>query len=199
MRSGYRLGVTFALFWFFLILFSPSPAKATPAHRPDPLQRTELAPDPIPDKGFLWNEKERDHFVRVASGYLGLKYIRGGNSSNGVDCSAFVQKVFRVMGIDLPRTAREQFQVGYRVAREALEIGDLVFFKRNRATRPTHVGIYLGDGRFIHASRKKQRVYIDHLDSRYFAARFIGGKRLDEVNRTLEPGASDHKPALPGE
>ena len=154
MKSGYRFGVRLSLFWFFLILFFPSPAKAGPAHTEGPSQQTEWPPDPIPDNGFLWNAKERDHFVRVASGYLGWKYIRGGNSSRGVDCSALVQRVFRVMGIDLPRTAREQFQVGYKVAREALEIGDLVFFKRNKATRPTHVGIYLGDGRFIHASLK---------------------------------------------
>jgi peptidoglycan endopeptidase LytE len=164
-----------------------------------PSQRAEWAPGPIPAKGFLLDEKERENLIGVASGFLGLKYRRGGNTSKGVDCSAFVQRVFRLMGIDLPRTAREQFQVGYRVAREALETGDLVFFKRSKATRPTHVGIYLRDGRFIHASLRKQRVHIDHLDSRYFAARFIGAKRLEEVCRLPEPEALIHNSALPGE
>ena len=165
----------------------------------DPLKPAELARNPIRDKGFVLDEKDRQHLVRVASGFLGLKYSRGGSTSHGVDCSAFVQKVFRLFGIDLPRTAREQFQVGYKVAREALEIGDLVFFKRSKATPPTHVGIYIGDGRFIHTSLRKQRVHIDNLDSRYFAARFIGAKRLEEGKRSPEPEESIPNPAPPGE
>jgi len=163
----------------------------------DSSQRVELAP--VQDTGSLVDEKEREFLVRVASGFLGLKYSRGGSTSKGLDCSAFVQEVFRLIGIDLPRTAREQFQVGYKVARQALEIGDLIFFKRGRATRPSHVGIYLGDGRFIHVSLRKQRVHIDNLGSRYFAARFIGAKRLKEVNRTPEREELIHDSALPGE
>ncbi len=162
-----------------------------------PSKPAELARGPIQGKGFLLDEKDRQHLVRAASGFLGLKYSRGGSTSHGVDCSAFVQKVFRLFGIDLPRTAREQFQIGYKVAREALEIGDLVFFKRSKATRPTHVGIYIGDGRFIHTSLRKQRVHIDHLDSRYFAARFIGAKRLEEVWRSPEPEELIPNPAPP--
>jgi len=165
----------------------------------DKAERAELPRDPIQDKGFLLDEKDRQHLVRVASGFLGLKYSRGGSTSNGVDCSAFVQKVFRLFGIDLPRTAREQFQVGYKVAREALEIGDLVFFKRSKATRPTHVGIYIGDGRFIHTSLRKQRVYIDHLDSRYFTARFIGGKRIEDFKESAEPEELIRNRIPPGE
>jgi len=165
----------------------------------DKAKRAESAQDPSRDKGFLPDEKARQHLVRVASGFLGLKYSRGGNSSKGVDCSAFVQKVFCLLGIDLPRTAREQFQVGYKVAREALEIGDLVFFKRSKATRPTHVGIYIGDGRFIHTSLRKQRVYIDHLDSSYFAARFIGGKRIEDFQESAEPEELIRNRIPPGE
>jgi cell wall-associated NlpC family hydrolase len=164
----------------------------------DKKERAEWVRDPFQGKGFLPDEKDRQHLVRVASGFLGLKYNRGGSTSNGVDCSAFVQKVFRLFGIALPRTAREQFQVGYKVAREALDIGDLVFFKRSKATRPTHVGIYIGDGRFIHTSLRKQRVHIDNLDSHYFAARFIGAKRLEEVKRSPEPEELIRNPALSG-
>ena len=204
MKSGGPFRMCFSLFWVFFILLFPLPGEADSAHTvqlgaEDPSQRAELASDRVQDRGFLANEKEREHLVRVASGFLGLKYSRRGSTSKGMDCSALVQKVFWLIGIDLPRTAREQFQVGYKVAREALEIGDLVFFKRSKATRPTHVGIYLGDGRFIHASLRKQRVHIDNLDSRYFAARFIGAKRLEEVNRSPEPEALIHNPALPGE
>jgi len=159
----------------------------------------EMARDPIQGKGFLLDEKDRQLLVRVAGGFLGLKYSRGGSTPNGLDCSAFVQKVFRILGIDLPRTAREQFQVGYKVAREALQIGDLVFFKRSKTPRPTHVGVYIGDGRFIHTSLRKRRVHINNLDSRYFAARFIGAKRIEEVKRSPESEEWIRNPALPGE
>ena len=159
----------------------------------------EMARESMPGQGFLPDEKDRQLLVRVAGGFLGLKYSRGGSTPNGVDCSAFVQKVFRIFGIDLPRTAREQFQVGYKVAREALQIGDLVFFKRSKTPRPTHVGIYIGDGRFIHTSLRKRRVHIDHLDSRYFAARFIGGKRIEEVKGSAEPEELIRRSASPGE
>jgi len=165
----------------------------------DKAERAAFARDPIQDKGFLLDEKDPQLLVRVASRFLGLKSSRGGSTPNGLDCSAFVQRFFRLLGIDLPRTAREQFQVGYQVARGALEIGDLVFFKRSKAIRPTHVGIYIGDGRFIHTSLRKQRVHIDNLDSRYFAARFIGAKRLEEVKRSPEPEEWTRNPALPGE
>jgi cell wall-associated NlpC family hydrolase len=65
-------------------------------------------------------------------------------------------------------------------------MGDLVFFKRNQSARPTHVGIYIGDGRFIPTSRRKECIYIDYLDSRYFAARFLGAKRIGEVKGSPE-------------
>jgi peptidoglycan endopeptidase LytE len=136
--------------------------------------------------GFLIGEKDRQLLVRVAKGFLGLRYSRGGSSVNGMDCSAFVRKVFSIFAIDLPRTAREQFQIGYGVAREALEIGDLVFFKRSKVRRPTHVGIYIGDGQFIHTSLRKRRVEIDNLESRYFSTRFIGAKRIEEAKESLE-------------
>jgi cell wall-associated NlpC family hydrolase len=149
-------------------------------------ERAEFARAQVKGKGFLLDGKDRELLVRVAQGFLGLKYNRGGSTPNGLDCSAFVQKVFSIFGIDLPRTAREQFQVGYEVAREALRMGDLVFFKRSKTPRPTHVGIYIGDGRFIHTSLRKRRVDIDSIDSRYFANRFIGAKRIEEVQRPPE-------------
>jgi LysM repeat protein len=136
--------------------------------------------------GFLVGEKDRQLLVRVAKGFLGLKYTRGGSSVNGMDCSAFVRKVFSIFDIDLPRTAREQFLVGYGVAREALKIGDLVFFKRSQVRRPTHVGIYIGNGQFIHTSLQKRRVEIASLESRYFSTRFIGAKRIEEAKESLE-------------
>jgi len=159
----------------------------------------EILRSQVRGKGFLLDEKDRELLVRVAKGFLGLKYSRGGSTPNGLDCSAFVQRVFSIFGIDLPRTAREQFQVGYEVAREALRIGDLVFFKRSKTPRPTHVGIYIGDGRFIHTSLRKRRVDIDSIDSRYFTNRFIGAKRIEEVKRPPETEELIRNSALPEE
>ncbi len=135
----------------------------------------------VPGSGFLISEKNRELLARVAKSFLGFRYTRGGSSINGMDCSSYVQKVYKVFGIDLPRTAREQFQMGYAVARNALKVGDLVFFKRSQTRQPTHVGIYIGDNQFIHTSQKKRQVEVDNLDSHYFVQRFMGAKRIEEM------------------
>jgi peptidoglycan endopeptidase LytE len=148
--------------------------------------RAEVAKVYVNGIGLLVDEKDRELLARVAKAFLGLKYGRRGTNVNGMDCSAYVRKIFSIFGIDLPRTAREQFRVGFEVAREDLQTGDLVFFKRSKAPRPTHVGIYIGNGQFIHTSLRKRQVQIDHLESRYFSARFIGGKRIEEGKKPSE-------------
>lgn len=110
---------------------------------------------------------------------LDIPYRFGGNSLLGIDCSAYVKKVYSLIGIDLPRSAREQFQEGKPVDEEDLSIGDLVFFK-TYASFPSHVGIYLGNNLFIHASSKSKKVTIDSLNTPYYLKRFIGAKRLIE-------------------
>ncbi len=136
-----------------------------------------------PGRGFLVEEKNRDLLARVAKSFLGVRYTPGGTSIHGLDCSAYVQKVYRIFGIDLPRTAREQFQIGYEVSREALRVGDLLFFKRAKARNPTHVGIYVGNGQFVHTSLKNKRVEIENMGNRYFNLRFAGAKRIEEAKR----------------
>jgi cell wall-associated NlpC family hydrolase len=98
-----------------------------------------------------------------------------------MDCSSYVQRVYKIFGIDLPRTAREQFRMGYTVAKNALQVGDLVFFKRAKSREPTHVGIYLGDDKYIHTSLTKRQVEIDALDGRYAKLHFVGAKRIEEI------------------
>jgi cell wall-associated NlpC family hydrolase len=88
-----------------------------------------------------------------------------------------VQKVFRFVDIELPRTAREQFRAGESISKEELSVGDLVFF-RTYASFPSHVGIYLGNNLFIHASTGARKVTITSLDTPYFVRRFIGAKRF---------------------
>ncbi|MDH4101615.1 MAG: C40 family peptidase, partial [Nitrospirota bacterium] len=91
--------------------------------------------------------------------------------------SAFVQKVFGFLSVDLPRTAREQFRIGEKVAKSELREGDLVFFK-TYAKFPSHVGIYIGDNKFIHASSVNKKVSVSTLDAPYYTKRYIGAKRL---------------------
>lgn len=124
-----------------------------------------------------------DRLILFAKKMLHLPYRFGGNGPMGIDCSAYVQKVYNFAGIELPRSAREQFRVGESVGKEDLSMGDLVFF-RTYASFPSHVGIYLGNNLFIHASSKSRKVTIDSLDAPYYFKRFIGAKRVidqDEV------------------
>ncbi|WP_163327655.1 NlpC/P60 family protein [Desulfurobacterium thermolithotrophum] len=101
----------------------------------------------------------------------------GGNPKYGLDCSSFTMYVYRKLGINLPRTARAQFNVGVPVLKEELKVGDLVFF-RTYARFPSHVGIYIGNGKFVHFSSMYHGLAISSLDSRYFRKRYIGAKRI---------------------
>jgi len=113
----------------------------------------------------------------TAAQYLGTPYRFGGEGADGIDCSSFVQKVFREHQINLPRTAREQSQMGSDVAQGDLRKGDLVFF-HTYASYPSHVGIYLGDGKMIHASSGKGEVTVSDLNSDYYRSRYLGAKRM---------------------
>jgi cell wall-associated NlpC family hydrolase len=108
---------------------------------------------------------------------LDIPYRFGGTTLRGIDCSAYVQRVFGMLQMPIPRTAREQYQVGARIGRDDLSVGDLVFF-RTYASFPSHVGIYLGDNLFIHASSVVRKVTIDSIDQNYYRKRFLGGRRL---------------------
>jgi len=129
-----------------------------------------------------WNNpEERSLLVRVVKTFLGVPYQLGGSTLKGIDCSAFVKKVYEVVNIQLPRTTREQFSVGKKVQKNQLEEGDLVFF-RERGNR-AHVGIYVGDSQFVHASSYSREVKIDYLDTPYYSKRFLRGVRVKELER----------------
>jgi peptidoglycan DL-endopeptidase LytE len=119
---------------------------------------------------------------KSAYGFLGTRYRFGGSSrSGGIDCSAFVQKVFRELEVSLPRTAREQFEVGNAVTPGDLQKGDLIFFS-TYASYASHVGIYLGNNKMIHASSRDRRVVISPMNTAYYRSRFLGAKRITKVN-----------------
>jgi len=109
-------------------------------------------------------ESIKDRLLRVARRMLAVPYRFGGTTLWGLDCSGFVQKAFAFLDLDLPRTAREQFREGAKIAKADLSPGDLVFF-RTYANYPSHVGIYLGDNRFVHASSRDRKVTIESLDT----------------------------------
>jgi cell wall-associated NlpC family hydrolase len=115
--------------------------------------------------------------------YLNTPYKYGGNSSNGIDCSAFTQTLYsNVLAIDLNRTAREQYKQGEEIDnREDLQFGDLVFFNTRRRVKPGHVGIYIGDNLFAHAS-SKNGVIVSSLEQNYYSSRFMGGRRIEPEN-----------------
>ncbi|HBA89472.1 MAG TPA: NlpC/P60 family protein [Geobacter sp.] len=113
----------------------------------------------------------------TAAHFLGTPYRFGGDGATGIDCSSFVQQVFRENRIELPRTAREQINIGTDVPAGELRKGDLVFFQ-TYASYPSHVGIYLGDGKMIHASSGKGEVTISDINSDYYRPRYLGAKRV---------------------
>jgi len=119
---------------------------------------------------------ERQLFVKVATGFLGTPYRLGGSSLKGIDCSAFVRKIYQIFDIDLPRNARAQSKVGRSIDREELEEGDLVFFRTRRPLG--HVGIYIGNNEFVHASSTRKVVRIDSMDTPYFQKRFQRAVRI---------------------
>lgn len=110
---------------------------------------------------------------------VGVSYRRGGTDPDaGLDCSGFVQLVFReAIGMVLPRTSREMSQVGARVEHQELKPGDLVFFNTMRRAF-SHVGIYLGEGRFMHSPRPGGEVRVEDMDSSYWVKRYNGARRL---------------------
>lgn len=114
--------------------------------------------------------------------YLDTPYKYGGNTKNGIDCSAFTQTIFeRTFAVTLERSARDQFREGEVIDNEDdLKFGDLVFFNTRRRVRPGHVGIYIGDHLFAHASTKNG-VTVSSLDEAYYSKRFMGGRRIENL------------------
>lgn len=124
-----------------------------------------------------------DSVAEAAKRALGVQYVWGGNSLiNGVDCSGLVQQVFKQFGIELPRVTYEQIGVGAAVSRSKMNVGDLVFFDTDRKkSGPDHVGIYLGNGKFIHAPRPGSQVKISSLTDSYYGDRLMAIRRVPGV------------------
>jgi peptidoglycan endopeptidase LytE len=135
-------------------------------------------------KNLETNNQSVSSLKKSAYSFLGARYRFGGSSRKALDCSSFVQQVFRDQNIHLPRTAREQFNVGNEVVRGDLQKGDVVFFQ-TYASFPSHVGIYLGNRKMIHASSRDRRVVISSMDTPYYLSRYLGARRVTQKGDTI--------------
>lgn len=118
--------------------------------------------------------------LRVVDSYLGVPYKWGGTTRRGMDCSAFTRAIFReTYGVELPRTSKQMYRLGQQIDdRRSLHPGDLIFFRDTYAgPGVSHVGIYIGDGRFAHASSSKGGT-ITPLEAAYFRQRYAGARRI---------------------
>ncbi len=137
----------------------------------------------------LYNDERVKKIIRCALKLYSTPYKWGGTSvEKGIDCSFFVKFVFSELGINLPRTSKEQFKVGIPVEKEQLKCGDLVFFKKVRYRKLkgkikryeyiNHVGIYLMNNEFIHATRGSKKVTISSLEEKYYKLHYAGARRV---------------------
>lgn len=165
----------------FLIAAS---AHAGPASTGDDLDQL------LADKGLLARIDEVRHSVSdtasglvvTAMGFLGVPYRRGGNSmENGFDCSGFVKAMYeQTVGLILPRKAEQQAAATQKIDRADLQPGDLVFFNTMRRAF-SHVGIYIGEGKFIHSPKSGSQVRVENMAMSYWSRRFDGARRVPTI------------------
>ena len=131
-------------------------------------------------KSYHLTEDDKKKLLDYARFFKGGKYIWGGTSPKGFDCSGYVQYLYKKNGINLPRTAWSQSKQGIAVDKAHLEKGDLLFFltDKKRGIPVTHVGIYLGNGEFIHAASKKKGIIISPINHGHYADTFVSARRV---------------------
>lgn len=119
----------------------------------------------------------REALVKTAKDFIGVPYLWGGQSvDDGFDCSGLTMTVYQLNGMNLPRHSMRQFDAGTSISRDDLQKGDLIFFAKKGSMRVSHVGIYIGSDRFIHASSHGKKIRIDSLSAAYFTRQFVGAK-----------------------
>lgn len=152
-----------------------------PPPRESPLDKSKLTLNIDKLKDFNITLTPREKILFEAIKFLDTPYKYGGNSQKGIDCSAFTLQVYQnALSVDLPRSAKEQYTVGEKIfSEEELQFGDLVFFNTRRASFPGHVGIYLGENQFVHASRSLG-VTVSSLENAYYKKRYVGARRMDQ-------------------
>ncbi len=128
-------------------------------------------------KEVLGENYLRGEIVKTANSFRGVPYRWGGSSfDRGVDCSGLTMAVYRLNGLDLPRTSKEQYRSGIFINKKNLTEGDLIFFNTVGKGRVSHVGVFVGDGRFIHAPGRGKKVREDRISSTYYRKCYVGAK-----------------------
>ena len=180
--------------WLLFIALGCGSVQAAPTNS-EPLTQERLA-DIVHERGLGVNLQSMGHsvasntssLINTAMGMIGIPYRFGGTSAEtGFDCSGFVRAIYQdTVGHLLPRRADEQAKATQKIDKKELRPGDLVFFNTMRRTF-SHVGIYVGEGKFIHSPRKGKSVRVESMNDSYWAKRFNGARRVD---------VADAQPAL---
>lgn len=127
--------------------------------------------------GKYLKQGDAEKVVEYAKRFLGVDYVFGGSSPSGFDCSGFTMYAYKSAGVNLPHTASGQSNLGVAVSKDELVPGDLVFFETYKSG-VSHAGIYIGSGKFIHASSGKGYVTINNLSDSYYTERYRGATRI---------------------
>jgi murein DD-endopeptidase len=149
----------------------PTPASEARSTEPTPSARPRTGARQAPGSNAVGSD-----VVRHALAMIGTPYRYGGASPRGFDCSGLVQYAYRQIGVSVPRTTEQQFAAARRIDRRDAQPGDLLFFRFTRTV--SHVGIYLGDGRFVHAPTSGRNVEIMSLEQPHYRKHFVGIGRL---------------------
>lgn len=166
---------SFILVTLFGCSSSPETQFEEPAPSIEPVEVSQTVTPQLTTKASL---------MQVYKKWKGVRYRLGGNSFNGIDCSAFVQVAYYdALDMDVPRTTYMQSKMGKQVKYKDIRVGDLVFFKTTRTMR--HVGVYIGNKQFMHASTSRG-VIISRLDNPYWASKFW------HFRRVISPPESNH-------
>lgn len=157
---------------------------AAPASPPPPTATPNTTTPAAENSRRTSNTDDAGDLIMNAMSLIGVSYRFGGNSpTQGLDCSGFMQYIFRrSMGITLPRTSAAMATVGQHVERSALKPGDLVFF-RTSGNRISHVGMFIGNDRFIHAPRAGKNIEITAMSSNYWNSRYATARRVSRSDR----------------
>ncbi|MGC8667795.1 MAG: C40 family peptidase [Chthonomonadales bacterium] len=168
------------LLWFLQISADRNAARPS-----DVRPRTTLSPG-------IRHLDRGERIARTALAFRGGRYVFGGNGPHGFDCSGLTQAICRQIGLVLQRTAAEQFTRGLPVSFEHLAPGDLVFFRNTYKRGISHVGIYIGEGRFVHAANREKGIIVSSLFEPYYARRLAGARRM-----VTAPNTSTGRSAAP--
>lgn len=162
-----------------VVFTTPKPARGTNDTRLPSYQAAKPAEVREPHPGSKPSGERDMGFIaaRTAERFIGIPYQWGGDTVvDGMDCSGFVRAVYNLCGVSIPRTSREQYKAGSPVTKADLKDGDLLFFGASESAI-NHVGIYVGNGKFVHAPKRGEEIKTAAIDESYFERRFVGARR----------------------